>query len=399
MANVTYLLGAGASCEALPTYQNFSVRFKRFVDIFLDSRFLQYVSLTDRSTSEKIALELKKISGEFNYHSTPDTLAKKYFHQFGKESEELIEYKFFLSLFFLHEQSTNSKSFLNMENDLADEKDLKNEVFDKRYDALIASILKPIQNKIDILPNFKILTWNYDLQFEIAFMNYFRLGLSEVQFKINSFPKIGFIRNEYDQQISSHIKPEADSASEKLRLDEFSVIHLNGICFLNDFFKNESTSDLFKLNSFSGPSARLSSYIKIYTDFKNLSFSERAHSVSTVSFAWENQNSDFNVDLSNATLQKAIEVAEQTDILIVIGYSFPIFNDPIDRTILGKMPVKEIYVQSPTSGAIVKKLQTNLIRNRVSDHFYYDLGYWNSFSIPPNWNSKKEDIGFQLSIS
>ena len=107
----------------------------------------------------------------------------------------------------------------------------------------------------------------------------------------------------------------------------------------------------------------------------------------------------FNVDLSNATLQKAIEVAEQTDILIVIGYSFPIFNDPIDRTILGKMPVKEIYVQSPTSGAIVKKLQTNLIRNRVSDHFYYDLGYWNSFSIPPNWNSKKEDIGFQLSIS
>lgn len=381
MANVTYLLGAGASCEALPTYKNFAKRFRLFVNLFKDSNTLKYVKHQDKHTSVKIYTELQNIANQFNYHSTPDTLAKKYFHQYGIQSHELVRFKFFIILFFFYEQTTNSDSFSMIKAKSEIDNEIQSELFDKRYDAFIASILKPIQGQIDILPNFKVLTWNYDLQFEIAFMNYFKTNIFQVQNFIDSYPRI---------------MPSIDIGLEAVQksLNNFSVVHLNGLSFFDKPFDNVTASELFKVEATSDESTRLSKYIKLYNDFESLDFLDQVKVVSKVSFAWEKQSGDFEVNISDEILASALEVAAKTDILVVIGYSFPIFNDPIDRLLLNRMPLKEVYVQSPDSSVIISKLKNNYLMHKISDRYYYDLNYWNSFAIPENWKYDKEKIGF-----
>ena len=69
---------------------------------------------------------------------------------------------------------------------------------------------------------------------------------------------------------------------------------------------------------------------------------------------WENFNQElkFYSDLRNSV--------EKTDILIVIGYSFPFFNRKIDKFILDSMDnLKKIYVQDPeNANDIIEKIES-----------------------------------------
>ena len=84
---------------------------------------------------------------------------------------------------------------------------------DKRYDAFMASIIKPIKGKLKIYDQFKILTWNYDLQFEIAYSRYESQSIPSCQKRIQSYPLI---------------LPEGN---EKFDINKFGIIHLNGIAY------------------------------------------------------------------------------------------------------------------------------------------------------------------------
>jgi hypothetical protein len=195
--NITYLLGAGASCNCLPIYNNFEKRFSHFLG-FVQG---QYEFFKEDKNYEDLLESLRLIQREFSFHNTPDTIAKKYFHL--GDPVMLNRVKNILIIFFVYEQTVDTSN---------EEK----QPLDKRYDAFIASLLKPIPNKIEVIENIRILTWNYDLQFELSFSKYLLELVDELQLLIQSYPKI------------KTGNPFNDSEFSK---DGFSIIHLNGIAF------------------------------------------------------------------------------------------------------------------------------------------------------------------------
>lgn len=61
----------------------------------------------------------------------------------------------------------------------------------------------------------------------------------------------------------------------------------------------------------------------------------------SILYSWENE------ELSKKIRQTAKDISQHTTFLIVIGYSFPIFNRPIDRAIINNMSrLKKVYIQS-----------------------------------------------------
>ena len=107
MANITYLIGAGASANALPVVGDMKNRMKAFLN------FLEYYEdanqIFDGLTTKKdeIIKSFDEILSESFKHATPDTYAKKLFLKDSIESNKNLEkLKFFLSLYFLFEQSS-----------------------------------------------------------------------------------------------------------------------------------------------------------------------------------------------------------------------------------------------------------------------------------------------------
>jgi len=155
MADVTYYFGAGASAQALPTYFNFKERLEYFV--YIIESFLK----TEDSYKGiyELRSELMELIGELEYHGTPDLVAKKYFHL--GEDNKVYRLKNLINIFFIFEQTIDH--FI-----LTGDKEGKNPIgkrYDKRYDSLIARILRPQKGTFQLPSNFKILTWNYDFQF------------------------------------------------------------------------------------------------------------------------------------------------------------------------------------------------------------------------------------------
>lgn len=65
----------------------------------------------------------------------------------------------------------------------------------------------------------------------------------------------------------------------------------------------------------------------------------------SLSFAWEAGHSDF--------LRAVTSDIAETEILVIIGYSFPFFNRGVDRLILGALnKLKKVYIQSPEASNI-----------------------------------------------
>src|SRR6185295_3318836 len=106
---------------------------------------------------------------------------------------------------------------------------------------------------------------------------------------------------------------------------KFGIIHLNGIAYA-------------RTNSFSGNRDLIGDF---YTNDRYLLeyLADVFHSLHTIgipgeiggskllSFAWEKQNEDSSI-VSSEIFENAKMIAQQTEVLVIIGYSFPIFNNP-----------------------------------------------------------------------
>jgi hypothetical protein len=189
----------------------------------------------------------------------------------------------------------------------------------KRYDGFFATI---INDSIDHLPGtIKIISWNYDSQLELSFNNFSKLNsLAANQEKLK-------IHNKY---LNSQMNPK-----------DFSVFKLNGTAgFINDnkvddfyFGKTKNASDLNFI---------VEKYLEL--DMKN-------SNCQAMSFAWE------KVPVETDVTSKAVKSIGNTDILVIIGYSFPDFNREIDLQILRSMQhVEKIFIQDKNPDQIKELL-------------------------------------------
>lgn len=278
---ITYYLGAGASANAIPMVSGINESLKDlcwFVrENIARSNFPKAIG-TSHYTEEsfdKFYSFLEKWKGQVEPTPSIDTFAKRLFDN-GKR-KEYSEYKIFLTIAFhyFHFARKISNDFWGMN------------ILDGRYENLFRSI-NSIQNYSGfntIIPHcFNFITWNYDFQLEYSrVLDY--CNEEELQdAKINSFYRS--MENRFEKLNGSALLDQLHHIDYKSKM---------GIT---------NTADLFNL------------LFIIYNELIN-----NKKDISSLRFSWENK-----VNLTNLS-----NIAKDTDILVIIGYSFPSFNRMVDK--------------------------------------------------------------------
>jgi hypothetical protein len=188
---------------------------------------------------------------------------------------------------------------------------------DRRYIPFFASILSNNAGKVQIPKNINLITWNYDFQVEAALMSF---------------------ETSYDtlDKIQVHFK----SIPANVEIPDPKVIHLNGI---GGFYLNGDQLRFYPERKvlYESEETHLMQAVRMYNEIVRSSTIK-----DNLTFAWELS------DQNHRRIEAANDIASQSDILVVIGYSFPFFNRAVDKTLFdGFMSysdsVKKIYIQDP----------------------------------------------------
>lgn len=306
LPKISYLFGAGASALRLPTIKGLPDRIK-YVKEYIDKTYIYEEGdcMTVNGSTFK-SLEAKqflldgfdKLYNASQNHSTIDTYAKKLY--LTSRSNMVDELVFILAVYF------------NVEQKLVG--------VDPRYNTFLISILN--SSAYEFPENLKFLSWNYDLQFEVA---YYKL-LEEHQGILN---------------YSLFNTPERNWEKEK-----FSSIKINGSCNVVDYYYR-SFYNLISGVTTTDANVSDMEWALQYGFHKIKSRLRGFEARVNINFAWYK-------DLS--ILNKISGLHSETEVLVVIGYSFPFFNRDVDREIIRAMnSLKKIYIQDLYPDNIVSR--------------------------------------------
>ena len=321
LPKISYLFGAGASAQALPTIKKLPERIK-FIRDFIDKQCIYEADETfsptrdyvfKKNEAKQYVIELlDKLVLHSSNHSTVDTYAKRL--NISGQSREINELIFSLALYFNIEQKISG--------------------LDPRYDTFLVSILN--SHSYSFPDNLKFLSWNYDLQMEAAHEKIINRGSLDLSFYL------------------------FNSDRNELKKDKFTSVKLNGSSNVIGQFRDSSPlvknilSDIFVKEDLDFPLQYAFLHVKqglrVYQGRVNLNF------------AWYHDWEYVN---------NIIENYNETEILVVIGYSFPFFNREVDRKIIRAMTnLKKIYIQ-------------DCFPENIKSRF---------LSILPNWREDKIEI-------
>ena len=134
------------------------------------------IPYTSEQAKESLLKDIAWLRDETRKHATIDTFAKKLY--LTNKSNEYQKVKSILSIFFVIEQLIGKA--------------------DSRYDTFLASIL---DSRLEIPDNIKILTWNYDRQFEFVYREYtenrYINAINSSQLGVFDFRKNEILRNKW----------------------------------------------------------------------------------------------------------------------------------------------------------------------------------------------------------
>lgn len=379
MSNITYLLGAGASANCLPIVSNLQDRLRMIRDYlkaFSPEKLNEQAYVSDgfesqhQSTYTSLMEELYWLYETAEPHQTVDTLAKKLYHT---DHKLLLKLKRALISFLVLEQLLKHNPTWEYSGKPSLEQfPQKKQLPDKRYDSFIASVLENDFAEVKLQNHIKILTWNYDVQFELAYKNY---CTEKENYLLLLQEKLQIVPSRY--WMNENIK--------KLKVEKFSIVKLNGQAIFDrvsvdpqkdyrTIFDETPKLDRDKLNKF----------FSIYSElFKNNW--EESDCLRLLNFSWES-NPKFELRYNmNDTINFAKLIAQQTEVLVVIGYSFPFFNRETDRMLIdGMKKLKKVYIQDVESRVesiiSVFKSSFTLHSNDISIVPVIDT---NSFFLPP----------------
>jgi hypothetical protein len=323
MTKVTYLFGAGASAKALPVVENLPKRIIELAEHWIKGEnrnknlllpeneyFEDFPNRSKREFQNQMLADMEWLSQEADpsKHASVDTLAKKLFLKKEKGSEDLRRLKIALSIFFILEQARIP--------------------VDVRYDAFFASILNETPFKFP--ENIRIISWNYDYQFEKAYS-----GFSDQYDLVES-------------QIAIRVMTKFDEGH--LPKDHFVIVKLNGT---TGFFDGNKHYYYLRDLSASFDLKTMNNVVSAYADLRS---DPEKKLFPLLSFAWEKHEPS-----ENSIADKAIACSGDTEILVVIGYSFPFFNREVDRKIIGAMPnLRKVYFQDLEPEKIKTRFQAVL---------------------------------------
>ena len=319
---VTYLIGAGASANALPTVKktqkidSIAASMSAFAE---DLKNDSSISVLNKEYVDQMVKDLYWLVANTYLFQTPDTFAK---YLYLKEPNELERLKNAVSFYLTVEQFVNFK-------------------FDKRGLTFLTTV---INNDSQFPTNVKILNWNFDFQIQLA---------GEIFEKEKFFPLVEGEPASYHSQPIFYFPIQGFNRSlEDLRsisLKEISMVHLNGIA---GFYYDKPNGLI--LNYFYDQKPK-----SINEIIEKININKGVEGTGNlITFAWERDTKSAEI-LSN-TIEVAKVIAKDTDILVIIGYSFPFFNREIDKQILTTLTasgkLKKIFYQDPIrTGEFLRK--------------------------------------------
>lgn len=317
---ITYLLGAGASAQCLPIVSKMTKEIKKTKKV-LQASVSKYEHHFDAKKTEYIFNLLNYLEDVCKKNYSVDTFAKKCLIS---ESEGVYnELKDCLSLYFTLQQKIKS--------------------VDSRYDNFWATVLT---DKYTLPSNVRVVSWNYDSQLELSYRDFTGLvSLSEASTQLNIH--------------SHHTDPSLFDANK------FSIFKLNGSAkFSIDNFegiKSDYLIDDFRHAEFTPIYFEKleKNYYEFITDISN----KRKYK-NELSFAWEH-------DMDGRFYKGIKESLKDTSVLVVIGYSFPIYNRKVDERILNEcMPkLEKVYLQAPDAEDLKERfsaLTTNVPSENIT---------------------------------
>ena len=319
MSEVTYIWGAGASWGERKFGKNGIItEFTRGMPVVNElERAIQLlkVSLAQnakqnvvaKNQHEYIAQKLDLLGRACNSYPTIDTLAKQ--------------------LFVTKDKFDNVLSYDDLKRSLAVAllmmQDWKKR--DLRYDGFIASLIKEDKS----FPPMTILSWNYDVQFELAYSRYLKDKLS--------IPFLWKELNVYNKKYTFC----CDSNKP------FEMIKLNGSALFAD------SSQIIEVGG-----NRAADIENCFDDDNNETPLQLGYKFLTgnnysdmISYAWENGGMK---ELKSAIEQRVSD----TNLLIVIGYSFPYVNNDVDTFIIKNMPeLENVVIQNKNFDDVKERVE------------------------------------------
>jgi hypothetical protein len=315
MANqkkITFLLGAGASRNACPILKEQGEKMIELARIYFENPNYEFEEKPkDLDEKNRVMWDIGFFGSMSLKFGTIDTYAKKLSLN---NSPELSRLKLSVSLFFTIWQLTNNK-ILKSRNSISFDN------IDRRYISLMASIVEQY-NRISckIKDNIRFVTWNYDLQLEYAFKSFCRDGVSWDD-----------ISNDLRFRISDYSAPKLE------------ICHLNGY---HGFYNTENG----EYQILDRTDSMEISDILDNISFTSTSLSQRKIDISNhINYAWENNKQ------AETIRKEAFRIFSETDIVIIIGYSFPNFNKDIDKKLFDQLRGRQtkVYYQDPNASQVL----------------------------------------------
>lgn len=312
MKNITYLFGAGASYNACPIWKEQAEKMIELPNV-LKHKF-NYNEGEDKHLppEEKLVWLIGYIGTKALEFNTVDTYAKKLFLQ--SKISELTKLKTAVSCFFTLWNLTKDDNwkYRGKGSDLS-----YYSIIDNRYINLLATYLEKGTENPKLQKNIKFVTWNYDLQIENAYLKFTDIK-KESLLDINKY--LPFISN--------------------LNSSNLDVCHLNGF---HGFYGTNKDDTLFKCDAKSGLKSGVNKISSVNQEIekKRLSFNNY------INYAWESDS-----EISKNAREIAKSIYSKTNILVVIGYSFPPFNHEIDKYLISSIKdLDKLIIQDPNADA------------------------------------------------
>lgn len=304
---VAYLFGAGASANALPMVRDMPLKMEEHAETIRGYREVPppasvklHGNMPWQSAIDQYANAMHALAENAKGHESVDTYAKKLYFGYRRTEAELKELKILLTTFFSFLQRPACP-------------------IDSRYDGFFASLLVDGGSVPKVAEDVIMLSWNYDLQIPRAFGPYW--GDDRIDVLMESLGVTTLDR------LSSYQRTPR-------------LIHLNGIAAwensrtLTPVLPVDASDDIERVGWL------LQHFLVGKESWEALVVRHR-HYLTMLRFAWEGDAQ------TSSGLEKLKEYLSECETLVVIGYSFPFFNRPIDRELIGRMSkLKKVYIQT-----------------------------------------------------
>ncbi len=338
---ITYLFGAGASAKTIPVASQLKLRLND-LKVYLKTNFVTinqgtlsqlHHHLRDHQAElEKFISDIDWLLRETEDYDTIDVYAK---NLYDRGSSSLNKLKMVLTFYFYFEQIVTFPSIISP----AETEKYKKRI-DSRYDNLLSIIADGQSGDIVFGNKIKILTWNYDMQIDMAIKKYTKKDIASVKKDYHIYPNI----NSYN-----------DNEKFKVDIGNFCTIKLNGNAFFDNLgYDDSSLSHQLYDEANNNIETKIANALLVYVSMFSKSSSYGSDNFKFFNFSWEKNGKYTGF---NRTFEYVKEIARETKVLVISGYSFPTFNNLTDIQILNEMWPLEIYIQDENPAKIENKIK------------------------------------------